>query len=366
MDFLYTGVLISGIFYIMINLLIHLGLFRNWQRTDRQPEVTVLIAARNEAGNLSACLDHLADQQYPIGKLRIIILNDRSVDDTRIIARSYTDRFTNMEIIDIRGDSEGLKGKMNVLAQGMDHAKGEIIMITDADCRPSATWVSDMVSYFTSGTAMVGGLTSLTGNSVFGIIQACDWLFLQSIASGASGLGAPVSILGNNFAFRRSVYEEIGGFKKMGFSLTEDMALLQAIKRKKKLTIAYPLNTGSMVRSKSLETILELIHQRLRWVAGGRRSGVAGWIMLLVTFVLHLLIPPVLLLNPMNFQIWSLAGLVVMLDFALLFRMLVRTRSWHLLLYFPLFECYYFLYTTFFGLLSFLPVKIKWKDRTYP
>ena len=163
--------MLAGGAYILINLLIHLGLNRQWPRTTDQPEVTVLVAARNEAENLPACLEHLAVQDYPGDKLQILILNDRSTDRTGEIARAFAARFKFMEVININHDKPGLMGKMNVIAQGMDYARGDIILITDADCEPSPAWISDMTSYFTEETAMVGGLTLLSGTDIFGKIQ---------------------------------------------------------------------------------------------------------------------------------------------------------------------------------------------------
>ncbi len=365
MEILIFGILTLGILYISINLLIHIGLRRPWPRCSIQPEITVLVAARDEAENLPFCLEHLAAQLYPREKLQIMILNDRSLDATGDIARTYTKRFNFMEVFDIRDDKPGLKGKMNVIAQGMEKARGEIILITDADCRPSPQWISNMVSFFSEKTAMVGGLTWITGAGFFAQIQTCDWLFLQSIASGVAGLGLPVSILGNNFAFRRSIYKEIGGFEKTGFSLTEDLTLLQAMSSKKDYQIAYPLLAETLVRSRALTSPSALIHQRLRWIAGGRRSGARGLIMLIITFGLHLLLPPALLFYPGDVLLWLMTVLVILLDFGLLARLARRLSLWQPILYFPLFEIYYFFYTSFFGILSLLRIKIRWKNRIY-
>ncbi len=365
MEILIIIVMLAGSVYILINLLIHLGLSRQWPRTTAQPEVTVLVAARNEAEYLPGCLEHLAAQHYPGDKLQIIILNDRSTDGTGEIARSFAARFNFMEVINIDHDKPGLMGKMNVIAQGMDFARGDIILITDADCEPSPAWISDMTSFFTEQTAMVGGLTLLSGRDVFGKIQSADWLFLQAVAAGVAGIGVPVSILGNNFGYRKNVYNAIGGFERTGFSLTEDLTLLQAVRRKKNLKVAYPLSTGSLVASKPVHSIPAFMHQRLRWLAGGRQSGPFGWIMLVATFILHLLLPPALVLIPWNTLLWFLTIFIVMLDFGLLFRLAGRIRLWQSVVLFPLFEVYYFVYTILFGLLFVLPFRIKWKDRIY-
>jgi cellulose synthase/poly-beta-1,6-N-acetylglucosamine synthase-like glycosyltransferase len=215
------------------------------------------------------------------------------------------------------------------------------------------------------GVSMIGGLTHITGTGFFARIQTCDWLFLQSIAAGTTGIGIPVSILGNNFAFRRETYELTGGFESMGFSLTEDMALLQAFKRIHGVAIAYPLSHGTLVQSEAVGSVSDLIHQRLRWVAGGRRSGIWGWLLMIVTFLLHLLLPVVLLISTGNIFLLIITGAIFLADFSLLAAASSRLGSRIPLFYFPAFEVYYFLYTTVIGFLSLLPMKIRWKGREY-
>ena len=365
MEFLFWAVLCIGIIYCLLSLAIHRGLSRRWQRTGHKPQVTVLIAARNEARNLPFCLDHLAIQDYDHDRLQVLILDDQSVDATGDIGRGYADRYAFMEYHEIVPSGTALQGKMNALAQGMVRSKGEIILVTDADCRPASGWIANMVSYFTEETAMVGGLTVLDGKGFFSRIQTCDWLFLQAVAAGTTGLGLPVSILGNNFGFRKSSYLEVGGFEKLGFSLTEDLELLRAVRRLKHLRTAYPLRQETIVMSRSAESLAELFHQRLRWIAGGRHSGAAGWLLLLTTFLLHLLLPVMLLLNFESLGLQVLFGAVILLDLAMLGRVSTRAGDSLLSVFFPFFEIYYFIYTTFFGLLSLFPVGIQWKGRRY-
>ncbi len=365
MDILFEITVYLAAGYLLISLMLQAGLSRKWPQGQFQPLVSVLIAARNEAASLAACLDQLAVQDYPLEKIQVLILNDRSTDDTADIARSYTARYQFMELIEIDHDEPGLRGKMNVIAQGISRAHGEIILITDADCTPSESWISGMVGYFTPDTGMVGGLTHIGGKSIFEQVQACDWFFLQAVAAGSAGLGNPVSILGNNFGFRRSTYEQTGGYGQLPFSLTEDMALLQAIRRKTAMRITYPLDSQTLVHSRAAASPSALLHQRLRWIAGGRRANFAGWVMLLLTFLVHLFLPLSLIFGPVSGLLGVTFAVILLLDFLLLMRIALRVRRLRILLLFPLFEIYFFIYTTIFGMLSLFPVRVRWKGRIY-
>ena len=270
-DILSLLLLIGASIYFIIGFFIHVGLSKKLLKTDRKPTISVLVAARNEEKNLATCLDCLGKQSYPADLLQIIVLNDRSTDATRQIILAYAERFPHFELIDITDDQNGLKGKMNVLSQGMDHAEGKIILITDADCRVPEGWVSEMATYFTENVGLVGGLTVIEEadkkSALFAHIQTIDSIFLQATASGTAGINLPVSVLGNNFGFRKSIYDQIGGFRNLGFSLTEDMALLNAIAGIKTYQIVYPLNRETMIQSLPLQHLRELVkeaHQNLK------------------------------------------------------------------------------------------------------
>ena len=57
------------------------------------PDVTVLVAARDEEANLPRTLDRLLAQEWPAEKLQIVVVDDRSADATPDILRDYVARF---------------------------------------------------------------------------------------------------------------------------------------------------------------------------------------------------------------------------------------------------------------------------------
>ena len=365
----YTG-LIFTILYILFCIYISRGLRRTYRKSEEQPFISILVPARNEEANIFSCLQSLSQLNYPREKTEIIVLNDRSEDNTGEIIHHFCEAHPHFRQLEISQDKDQLSGKMNVLAQGLDIARGEIILVTDADCRVSTGWAEAMVAHFTPETGMVGGVTILEhpndSHEFLARLQALDWLFLQGIASGMTGAGRPVSILGNNFAFRRAAYHETGGFRKIGFSLTEDMALMQAIVQLGKWKINYPLNENTLVFSKPAASLRELYHQRLRWLSGGISGPITGWLLMITALMTHLLI-----------IVWGIAGGIAPLPvitltavlcadlFLIVLPLISRLKRGFLIKYFLLFEVYYFLYTTLLAFLVFLPQKVSWKKRRY-
>ena len=360
--------LVFPLLYISLCIYIFRGLRSVYTRSADRPFITIMVPARNEAQNISACLDSLSRLTYPSTKLEILVLNDRSTDSTQDIISRFCSMHPEIKTVNITDDRDGLSGKMNVLAQGIDIARGEIILVTDADCQVTTGWADEMVAHFTSDTGMVGGVTILKHydrkNTIFAQVQALDWLFLQGIASGMTGSGRPVSILGNNFAFRRQAYDQTGGFRKIGFSLTEDMALMQAISRLGTWKIKYPLQEETMIFSRPANSWRELYYQRLRWVSGGITGPFTGWILMSTAFLTHLYI----IFGLAAGNVSALLALIPVLlaDLICIVRPLLNRLGWQkLYYYFIVFEVYYILYTIFMAFLIFIPQKVAWKDRSY-
>lgn len=356
----------SGL-YLLIVILIHIGLSRKSKYVSDLPTVSVLIAAKNEEKNLPDCLTSIENLEYPKEKLEILVINDRSNDGTEVIANDFCKKNPCFNFLNISEDKYGLFAKMNALAQGIEKTAGEIIFVTDADCIVPEHWLKALVKYFGYDIGMCGGLTVLSQNvskeKMYDKLQALDWMFLQAVASGSCNLGLPVSILGNNFAFRRKAYEDVGGFRKLRNSVTEDMALLQSIHKSKKWKIVYPLNVKTQIFSKPVRSIAEFYKQRKRWVIGGRSTNWWGYFISYVSLLTHLLIFFLIILG-----FWKkgivLITFTLICDASIYIIILNRIKRIDLLGMSLVFKLYYVLYTFIFSIVHLFGKKVDWKDKS--
>jgi glycosyltransferase involved in cell wall biosynthesis len=123
-------------FYVSASLILAYGVLRQrHSRHSDQPMVSVLIAARNEEKNLAACLESLLRSNYPTAKFEILVIDDRSTDGTRELAENFARQCQQVRVVPVRQRLENMSGKASALCQGMEHAYGEIVLMTDADCR---------------------------------------------------------------------------------------------------------------------------------------------------------------------------------------------------------------------------------------
>lgn len=363
-----TTILLITLLYVISSLILLYGNLRQRPaHVSQQPFVSVMIAARNEEQRLPYCLDSLLRSQYPANKFEILVIDDRSTDKTRSVAENFSRQYPQVRVIPISRRLENMSGKASALCQGLAHARGEIILMTDADCQVPPSWVPQMVSYFAPTIGLVGGFTLLSAHEktkvIFAKIQALDWIYLLTVGAGAAGLGKPISIIGNNFAFRRAAYDAVGGYENLGFSIIEDFALMRAIHERTNWEVIFPLDPQIAITTKPAASWREFYDQRQRWAAGGKDVGrMAKWLML-IAFLGHLACLAAFFISAkltiICFAI--LAGV----DFLLIWQSACKLGRRDLLAVFPLFEIYYFLYSFFFAPTVLLPATVRWKGVRY-
>ena len=254
---------LSASIYLLIILYLTLGIIRTkTEVTDKQFSISIIVAAHNESMNIAACLDSILDQTYPQDKTEIIIVNDRSTDDTELIINDYITKGNNLQIIHINETNySGIDNKINALNQGIARSTGDIIITTDADCRVSKNWIKIINSYFTFDTGMVVGLSPIIPTEWWMSRFICiDALLADIIASGSLGWNHAVTCTGRNLAYRRSVYEEVEGFSGIDHLIgVDDDLFMQKISKNTNWRIRYILNENSAVLSPSSENFSHFI-----------------------------------------------------------------------------------------------------------
>jgi len=355
--------------YLILGLLVIIGL-RNPGPVvhSSEPFVSIVIAARNEEKNLPNCLSSLIQLNYPKDKLEIILVDDNSSDSTARIISLYAKSYPYIKYYQLLSDNKSTPGKAGALKYGISQCKGDYIFLTDADCRVPSTWINSLLSLFTDSVGMVGGVTLLDkthdSSPLFGKIQSCDWMFLLSVAASANNFALPLSWFGNNMAFRRQTYDDVGGFEKIGNSLVEDIAFLLEIHKSSRWKIKFSFCQNSLLHSSPALTLTEYYNQRKRWASGIGIVRPLGIFLLTVSLLAHVL--------TLSTLFWAnsfvtLSGFILLAstDFAILYRASRLLGRTDLLYYIVFFEIYYFIYIILLPVLLVFDRKTNWKDRQY-
>jgi len=330
---------------------------------EQLPNATVIVAARNEENNVLPCMEALNKLEYPDGKLEIILVDDKSTDRTGEIISSFIGDKPKFKKIITKKEIGHLKGKTNAIANAIEQAKGEIILTTDADCMVSPTWAKTLASYFKEDVAMVNGFTVQNAGTQFAGMQHLDFVYLLSVAAGTINFEKPLSCIGNNMSYRKSAYDEVGGYENLPFSVTEDFNLLFAIHNLKKYKIIYPLDRNGLVTTLPCPDFSNLYRQKKRWAVGGLKAPFLGFFIMGNGWIAHLAI----LLLPFFFTsaALSLFFFKLIIDFLFLFFVLNELKLISTLKYFFIFEIYFIFYVVLLPFAVLLNRKVLWKGREY-
>ena len=369
---IFTLILFSlASFYFAAGILLFSGTLRLRRGRNREPiQTSVVVAVRDGRDTIEGCLNALMNQSYPEKWVEVIVVDDGSTDGTYQILKRYKEQHQNLKIMRAKDGFGKITGKQRALAQGIRLTQGEIVLLTDADCAPPRRWIEEAVSHFQPEVGVVVGF-ALPGRSpgIFGPIRSADLLFLQTVAAGFMGWGKPLSGIGKNLAVRKAAYREVGGFERMGLQLNEDMALIQKIRRETKWRMACMQGRDACVLMQGASLLKVFLRRRRRWLAAGFRSHPALFATLGFVFWTHvMLLASVVFLSHLPALLVYYSCLVVAsANFVLIAQGATMTRRYDLVLTFPIFQVFFWIYTTLlgFGLLSPGGRKIDWRGRTY-
>lgn len=353
-----------SLYFIQVIIFI-VGAQKKYPKVDENnlPNITVIVAARNEEENIGNCIASLTGLEYPENKMEIIIVDDDSTDRTAEIVNKFIADKPTFKLIKPTHSIGKVKGKARAIANGIKAASGEIILTTDADCVVNPLWAKTLASYYQKDVAMVCGYTNQWTDTTFHGMQSLDFIYLLAVAGGAMNLGKPLSCIGNNMSYRKSVYEEIGGYENIPFSVTEDFQVLMTIHKLKKYKIIYPLDEGGLVTSKPCSTVKSIFWQKKRWGVGGLDSDAAGFSVMAIAFISHLCI----ILTPLFYSIAALylIGFKIAIDMFFLIPLHNKLKLKFSIKHFFAFQLYLIIYVLGLPIVLLLSRKIVWKEREF-
>ena len=228
------------------------------------PNVSVVVSIRNESHNISQLINSLRSQVYPIENLEFILINDHSTDATLSILENSD--LENLKVIDM---PVGIFGKKNAINFAIPNAKGDIILLSDADCLFDSYWITTMVGYFRNDSVkLVSGPVVI--NEKKGFFQKIQSLeFISLIASGAGAIGSNDAIFcnGANMAYKKDVFLELNDYEHETSVSGDDVFLLHRVKREYPKSIVFAKHESAIVTTNSIDSLKSFLNQRIRWTS---------------------------------------------------------------------------------------------------
>jgi len=341
-------------------------------RSSEQPFVTVLIAARNEEKNLGRCLRSLLSQDYPADRYEVLVVDDRSTDRTSEVAERLALRHANLRLLRIDDLDPDMAPKKRALTLGIEEARGDVILTTDADCVVPPRWISTMMRHFGQGVGFVAGYTAYEVGPAAGIWQKLLALEYYALACvGAAGIGNRFSLTctGGNMGYRKETFWEVGGYHSVRHLISgDDDLLLHLINQNTDWQIRYAFEPAARTWTRPPGSLSEFFHQRVRYASKGRHYRKALALSLTGVWLYNalLLVTPLVSFFVPLYAAAALASLAAKAaaEIAFLLRGSRVLRQDDLLRYYPVASVLHVPYVVLFGALGQVG-SFRWKGHSF-
>ena len=168
------------------------------------PNVSILIAAHNEAANIRARIENLLALDYPRQKLDIVIASDASSDETVDIVREFENQ--GIALVEFTART----GKTAVLNAVIPTLKGELVILSDANTGMDRQAARDLVRWFSDPQiGVVCGKLVLTDPATGRNVDGLYWRYETLLKRCEGRLGALLGANGGIYALRHSLFAEV-------------------------------------------------------------------------------------------------------------------------------------------------------------
>ncbi|HYK47581.1 MAG TPA: glycosyltransferase [Parafilimonas sp.] len=293
---LYGTALLLCVYLLIVNLyLLWFSRLKSFQPNAHhvpQTGFSIVIPARNEEEKISACLQSVLKNNYPLSLYEIIVVDDFSTDSTAFIVQDLQKEFSNIKLISLKElITESINSyKKRAIEIAIGKSKFEWIITTDADCVVQPDWLKYFDAYiqkfqpvFVAAPVMFNDTGSFLSK-----FQCLDFVSLQGITAASVSAGFHSMCNGANLAYSKKAFYDVGGFKDADdIASGDDMLLMHKIKLKYPPSIGYLFNRNVIVKTDPMGDWKSFLNQRIRWAskATSYRDLNVLFVLLLVYFV---------------------------------------------------------------------------------
>ncbi len=355
--------LIQLIFYWFV--FSRVAFFKNtYVPAENFPPVSVVICARNEYSNLKANLPLVLQQDYP--EFEVVVVNHLSEDDSYYLLRDFQKEYPHLKIVTLHKDSNFFQGKKYPLSIGIKESKHEILVLTDADCRPdSSKWLRSIISAYKPGTEIVLGFSKLKPEKgLLQLLQRFETFHTGLLYLSLARAGMPYMGVGRNLSYKRNLF-----FKHQGFinhymiaSGDDDLFVNKAARR---TNTAVNLNPESFTTTKAKSSWAAWFRQKRRHYSTGIHYRFGHKIVLglysLTQIMFYLLLVWLLVLRFPWWAVISLAGLRIISQWIVWGLGLKKLNAGRFVLISPLLELLLLIVTGWIMATKPLVKESKWK-----
>lgn len=238
-------------------------------RGDARPTVTAILTVYDGAAGLAAKLDNLLGQDYPPGRLDIVVACDGCSDDSAAIARGYADRgVTVLEFAQRRG-------KAACLGDAVAVATGELLLMVDVRQRLEPDALARLVACLGDPAVGVaaGELRFEDPDTGFAASVDAYWKYEKAIRLAESASGSAIGVSGALYAIRRALFPAVPA----GTVLDDVYVPMDVVRRGHRVV----LEEGAVAWDRASASSGDERRRKLRTLAGNfQLVALAPWLLL--------------------------------------------------------------------------------------
>ena len=249
-----------GAYNVLLKLIARFKKVDHVTDTDLTPNVTILIAAYNEADVLREKLTNTLSLEYPTDCLEILLVSDGSTDHTDQIVKDFEDKGVQFIANPIN------QGKATALNIGMDKITSDIVILSDANVMYEKDVVHKLVRHFADDSigAVSGKVVLLNEGLSYSDAENAYYSVEHNIQQLESDTGNLIGADGAMYALRRKLFRPLAPD-----TLLDDFVLSMGVIQQGHRLI---FDAQALGYEKNLAEIASEYNRKVRIVAGGMQS----------------------------------------------------------------------------------------------
>ena len=262
--FLCTGMVIYTIYLNLATKHKKRKLKKNPQviNENYKPFVTVMIPAHNEESVISKTVEKVLEMTYE--NFEVIVIDDRSIDNTASVIKDLELKYDKVTAL-IR-DKDEFPGKSAVLNDALRLAKGEAVLVFDADARMEKTFLSELVPQLEPEDVGAVQARKVISNKNYNLLTKCqdnEMALDTHFEVGRDAVKGAVELRGNGELIKVEAINDIGGWNN--YTITDDLDMSTRL-HLKGWDIRFCPDT--IVYEEAIIYLFPLFRQRRRWFEG--------------------------------------------------------------------------------------------------
>lgn len=227
-----------------------------------KPFVTIMIPAHNEESVISHTVENVLNIDYP--NFEVIIIDDRSSDNTASVIKDLEARHEQVRAL-IR-DKNAFPGKSAVLNDAFVIARGEAILVFDADATVEPDFLNKLIPHLEPADVGAVQARKIIRNKDVNFLTRCqnnEYTFDTYLQESRDAIKGAVELRGNGELIKRRALEDINGWNN--YTITDDLDMSTRLHIKGWDVRFCP---DAKVYEEGIVYLFPLFRQRRRWLEG--------------------------------------------------------------------------------------------------